>query len=224
MLFLLKRLVLRVRASAPRSVCPYLVSMAPHCEPTGPGAGVGGGGGGRGCVWHHAAEGTRPAGLRYRRALHSLCAVPRRKGTSAEGRHLGAPGHPPPGPGAPGAGLCSCLPCNLQSFHEHRHPHRAALPEVRVSLRSFSISISHAGCSTRLRFVGAGTQTAQQDVKSHTHQTGSCSPLIHVYLIVLPASSLATARQTSQSHSLVSVGSLSLSFDSRCWPIYLKEI
>lgn len=124
------------------------VSMTMHSEPTGPGTRVGGGGGGRGRVWHHAAQGTRPAGLRYSRALHSLYPVPHRKGTSAEGRHLGAPGHPPPGPRTSGATLCSCLPCNLQSFQHHQHPHRAAVPEVRVS--QHDISTCHVGCSTAL--------------------------------------------------------------------------
>lgn len=114
----------------------------------GPGTRVGGGGGGRGCVWHHATQGTRPAGLRYSRDPHGLYSVPHRKGTSAEGRHLGASGHPPPGPRTTGARLCSCLPCNLQNLHHHQHPHRAAVPEVRVSLHD--VTTYHVGCSTGL--------------------------------------------------------------------------
>lgn len=124
------------------------VSVTVHVKTAGPGAGVGRGGGGRGCVWHHAAEGTRPAGLGHSRAPRSLYPVPHCEGTSAEGRHLGAPRHPPAGARTPGARLPSCLPCDLQSFHHHQHPHRAAVPEVRLSLQE--INIHHVGYTTKL--------------------------------------------------------------------------
>lgn len=169
-----------------------LVSMTMHSKTAGPCAGVGGGGGGRGCVWHHATQGTRPAGLRHDRAPRGLYPVPHREGTSTEGRHLGAPRHPPAGPRTPGARLCSCLPCNLQSFHHHQHPHRAAVPEVSLQ----DINIHRVGYITRLclrlllTFVLSCTETflrnffihifqninfsrSDEDKKSNTHQTGS---------------------------------------------------
>lgn len=119
------------------------VSMTVRAESAGPGAGVGRGGGGRGCVWRHAAQGTRPAGLGHGRAPRSLYPVPHREGTSAEGRHPGAPRRPPAGPGAPGAGLCSRLPRDLQGFHRHQRPHQAAVPEVRLSLQE--VNMPHVG-------------------------------------------------------------------------------
>lgn len=99
----------------------------------GPGAGVGGGGGGRGRVRHHAAQGARPAELGRGRAPDSLQLrpVPHGEGAQAEGRHPGAPGHPPAGPRAPGARLHPRLPLHLQGLHLHQHPHRAAVSEVR---------------------------------------------------------------------------------------------
>lgn len=142
-LFLTKQLGWRFGAFLMRSV-----SVTVPSEPAGPGPGVGGGGGGRGCVWHHAAQGTRRAGLRFSGALRSLHPVPHRQGSSAEGRHPGAPGHPPAGAGAAGARLCSCLPCDLQSFHHQQHPHGAAVPEVRVSMHD--TNICHMGASTSL--------------------------------------------------------------------------
>lgn len=100
---------------------------------TGPSAGVGRGGGGRGGVWHHPAPGARRTGLRHGGAPDSLHLhpVPHSEGAQAEGRHFGAAGHPPAGPRAPGARLCPGLPVHLQSLHLHRHPHRAAVTEVR---------------------------------------------------------------------------------------------
>lgn len=81
--FLTKQLSWRFRAFFMRSVCVVYptgvrVSMTLHSEPAGPSTRVGGGGGGRGCVWHHAAQGTCAASLRYSRALHSLYPVPHR--------------------------------------------------------------------------------------------------------------------------------------------------
>lgn len=82
----------------------YLVYCLPHLDDlafsrAGPGAGVGGGGGGRGCVWHHTAQGARPASLRHVGATYSLQLrpVPHGEGAQAKGRHLGAAGHPPVG-------------------------------------------------------------------------------------------------------------------------------
>lgn len=79
--------------------CPYLDDLA--FSSAGSGAGVGGGGGGRRHVWHHATQGTRPAGgLKHGRAPYSLQLrpVPHGEGAQAEGRHPGASGHPPAGP------------------------------------------------------------------------------------------------------------------------------
>lgn len=147
----MKLLIQRLRTLLMWLVCiiypaGVLVSMTMHSKTAGPCAGVGGGGGGRGCVWHHATQRTRPAGLRHDRAPRGLYPVPHREGTSTEGRHLGAPRHPSAGPRTPGARLCSCLPCNLQSFHHHQHPHRAAVPEVSLQ----DINIHHVGYITRL--------------------------------------------------------------------------
>lgn len=83
----------------------YLVYCLSHLDDlvfslAGPGAGVGGGRGGRGCVWHHTAQGARPASLRHVGATYSLQLrpVPHGEGAQAKGCHLGAVGHPPVGP------------------------------------------------------------------------------------------------------------------------------